>query len=79
MIQEIYQALNLQNDVFHVELIVLRCNMTIDPGVPRETFIWKASFTDAETAEYLPQEVVRGEFAGDRAQGLLGLAEFLGK
>lgn len=38
MIQEIDWALNRQNDVFHVELIVLQCNIPIKLGVPRETF-----------------------------------------
>jgi len=36
-------------------------------------------FTDAKAGEDTTQKVVAGEFPGDFAQGLLGLAEFFGE
>ena len=38
-----------------------------------------ASFADAKTTEYLSQQIIAAEFAGDLAQGQLRQPQFLGE
>ena len=71
MIQEIGFLLNNQA-MFHVEPTMLRRNMMSAPMFHVKHPTKWGSFAYAESAKDLAQQVVRGVFAGNRAQCFLG-------